>query len=145
LIKRVTHFESIRSDSRITTNETRLKTSWAKTKCLSSKLSLPGPSAGDGTGTIEVDGIFGTTFSTNSETSSIYNSGAAGTCAKTAAEVENGVGGSRDAGTSAYTFRDTLGCRGRTDGGVGDGVGGSTGSKVEVGVDIKSLYVVRHL
>lgn len=110
-----------------------------------SKLSLPGSSAGDDTGTIEVDGIFGTSFSTNPETSSIFNSGAAGTCAKSAAEVENGVDGSRDACTSAYTFRDTFGCSGRTYGGVGDGVGGSTSSKVEVGINTESLYVVRHL
>jgi hypothetical protein len=109
------------------------------------KLPLPGASAGNGTGTVEVDGIVGTPFSTHSETSTILYRSAAGTCAKTAAEIENSVDGGRDAVTSADTFRDAGGCPGLTDDGVGDGIGRSAGSKVEVGVDTENLDVVRYL
>lgn len=127
----MTYFESIGVDSRIT-NETSLKTSWAETKSLLGKLPLPGASAGNDAVSIEVDGVFGTSFRTYTKTSSIFHRSAAGTCAKTAAEIENGVDRGRDASTSADTFRDAGGCRGCTDSGVGDGVGGSASSEVEI-------------
>jgi hypothetical protein len=108
------------------------------------KLSLPGSTAGHSTGTVQVNGIFGRSFGTYSETCSIHHSGVASASAKTGPEVEDSVGGSCYTGTLAYTFRDTVGLGGRTDGGVGDGVSCSASSKVEVGVDTESLYVVRY-
>ena len=107
------------------------------------EFSLPGASAGNDSVTIEVDGIFGTSSGTYTETSSICNSSAGGTCAKTAAEVENGIDSCRDTITSGDTLRDGGSCGGRADDGVGDGASGSAGSKVELSVDTDSLDVIR--
>lgn len=139
----MTYFESIGSGSRVTVDETSLKTSWAKAESLLGELSLPCASAGNDSVTIEVDGIFGTSSGTYTETSSICDSSAGGTCAKTAAEVENGIDSCRDTITLGDTLRDAGDCGGRADGGVGDGVSGSAGSKVELRVDTDSLDVIR--
>jgi hypothetical protein len=142
---RATYFESIGAGRRVTIDETSLETSWAETKSLLGKLPLPGASARHRTVTIEVDGIFGTSFRTDTETRSILNCGAGSTCAKTAAEIDDSVDSSREAVTSGDTLRDAGGCRRRADDGIGDGVGSSTGSKVEFGVDTESLNDVRYL